>query len=327
MIRTVGFPLNCKENEHRQAMILKDIARMKHRNKLYFETGYGKAFAVSDRMLSEAGVHVVSREKVLDQEIICDPKAGDADYIEKLVEGQIVFGWIHAVQNEQLTDALLLNGLTAIAWEDMNEDGRHVFWRNNEIAGEAAIMQAYNYYGKMPYDTKVAILGRGNVANGAYKILIGLGAKVNIYDRKTEHLFRKEAGKYDVLVNAITWDVSRTDHIIYKEDVEKMKQDAMIIDVSCDEGMAIETSRPTTIQQPTYHVDGVLHYVVDHTPSIYFKTASKSISKQISRFLSVIMEGEEMNHHILRQAIILEKGSIFDQKILENQKRSDVMKV
>lgn len=327
MIRNVGFPLNCKENEHRQAMILKDIAKMNHKDKLYFETGYGESFAVSDKMLRTVGVHVVSREEVLKQEIICDPKAGDADYIEKLHDGQIVFGWIHAVQNEKLTDTFLSKRLTAIAWEDMNEEGRHVFWRNNEIAGEAAIMQAFSCYGKMPYDTKVAVLGRGNVARGAYKILIGLGAEVTVYDRRTEDLFRKEAGKYDVLVNAITWDVSRTDHIIYKEDLKKMKQDSMIIDVSCDEGMGIETSRPTTIEQPAYHVNGVLHYVVDHTPSIFYKTASKSISTQVEKYLPIIMAGEEKKDNILRPAIILDNGRIYDRKILENQEQSNVMKV
>ncbi|MRB78888.1 N(5)-(carboxyethyl)ornithine synthase, partial [Bacillus thuringiensis] len=88
------------------------------------------------------------------------------------------------------------------AWEDMFESGRHVFWRNNEIAGEAAVLHAYNLYGKLPYETKVAILGRGNIGRGAYKTLVALGADVVMYDRRTEVLFQEELGKYDVLVNA-----------------------------------------------------------------------------------------------------------------------------
>ncbi|TDQ40682.1 N(5)-(carboxyethyl)ornithine synthase [Aureibacillus halotolerans] len=327
MIRTVGFPLNCKENEHRQAMILNDIAKMNHKDKLYIEKGYGEFFAVSDETLRNVGVHVVSREEVLKQDIICDPKAGEADYIGDLQDGQIVFGWIHAVQNERLTNTFLSKRLTGIAWEDMNEEGRHVFLRNNEIAGEAAIMHAFSCYGKMPYDTKVAVLGRGNVARGAYKILIGLGAEVTVYDRRTEDLFRKESGKYDVLVNAITWDVSRTDHVIYKEDLKTMKQDAMIIDISCDEGMGIETSRPTTIEKPTYYTDSILHYAVDHTPSIFYKTASKSISAQVGKYLPVIMLGHEKKNDIIRPAIILENGRIYDHKIFENQERREVRPV
>lgn len=323
-MRNVGFPLNCKEDEHRQAMILSDIVKMAERDKLYFEKGYGEAFGVSDEILRNAGVHVVSRNEVLKQDIICDPKAGDADYIDKLNEGQIVFGWIHAVQNRELTDLFLSKRLTGIAWEDMNKKGRHVFWRNNEIAGEAAVMQAFVNYGKMPYETKIAVLGRGNAGRGAYKILVSLGAEVTVYDRRTEDLFRENVSNYDVIVNAITWDVSREGHIIYEENVKEMKHDSMIIDVSCDEGMGIETSKPTSIKEPTYVKYGVLHYVVDHTPSVFYKTASKSISAQVREYLPTIMASKERGCNVLSPAIIIDNKNIYDKKILQHQEREEI---
>src|SRR5690625_6012657 len=132
----------------------------------------------------------------------------------------------------------------------------------------------------MPYDTRVAILGRGNVARGATRILVGLGAQVSVYDRRTEELLSKELGKFDVIVNAITWDTTRTDHIIYKKDLERMKHDAFIIDISCDEAMAIETSKPTTVDNPTYFVDGILHYAVDHTPSLFYKKIGRASCRE-----------------------------------------------
>lgn len=85
----------------------------------------------------------------------------------------------------------------------MFDKGLHVFWRNNEIAGEAAVMHAFQCYGEMPYNIKAAILGRGNTAHGALKILTMLGADVRMYDRRTEGLFHEELGNYDVIVNAI----------------------------------------------------------------------------------------------------------------------------
>ena len=109
---------------------------------------------------------------------------------------------------------------------------RHTFWRNNEIAGEAAVMHAYLLHGIFPYNTKVAVLGRGNSARGAVKTLNYMGADITVYDRRTEELFREELPKYDVVVNAILWDTSRKDHIIYKEDLKRMKRGAMIIDIS-----------------------------------------------------------------------------------------------
>lgn len=151
----------------------------------------------------------------------------------------------------------------------MYHSGRHTFWRNNEIAGEAAIMHAYSLHGIFPYETKVALIGTGNVARGAYRILVSLGADVVQYNRRSEKLFIEEMDQFDVIVNALLWDTSRKDHIINKEDLKKLKHGALIIDISCDRAGAIETSIPTTIENPTYVVDGVTHYVVDHTPSIF----------------------------------------------------------
>ena len=102
-------------------------------------------------------------------------------------------------------------------------------------------------HGVFPYGKKVAVLGRGNTARGAIKMLNHLGADVMSYDRHTEVLFRKELGSYDVIVNAILWDTNRKDHIIYKYDLSRMKKDCMIIDISCDRNGGIETSIPTTI--------------------------------------------------------------------------------
>lgn len=92
-----------------------------------------------------------------------------------------------------------------------------------------------------------------------------MGADVTIYDRKTEKLFQKELSQYDVIVNGILWDTERKDHIIYKSDLKRMKKGAMIIDISCDRNGAVETSIPTSMDQPTYEVDAIVHYVVDHT--------------------------------------------------------------
>lgn len=124
------------------------------------------------------------------------------------------------------------------------------------------------------------------------KILQNLGAEVHIYNRNQEELFKKELPGYDVIINAILWDLARTDHIMYREDLQRMKKNAIIIDVSCDRGGAIETTIPTTIDNPTYVVDGVLHYAVDHTPSLLFRTASHSISKEIAKYIDDLIESK-----------------------------------
>jgi N5-(carboxyethyl)ornithine synthase len=320
-MKTVGLLISTKENEKRRALLPKHLPFIKHRNKLFFETGYGEFFGHSDAEYIAAGANIVSKQEALSQDIICDPKIGDATYLSELKRGQTIFGWIHAVQNRSITDRIISKEITAIAWEDMFADNRHVFWRSNELAGEAAIMHAFTLYGKSVYECKVALIGRGNVSRGAYRILSCLGASINVYDRKNEGLLRKEVGKFDVIVNALLWDVYRKDHIIYREDLIKLKKPAMIIDISCDRAGAIETSRPTTIEDPVYSVDGVMHYVVDHTPALVGYSVSDCLGQELINYLDIIIEGNADQNEVLRQATCIQDGQIIDKKIVDFQGR------
>ncbi|MBR3408706.1 MAG: N(5)-(carboxyethyl)ornithine synthase [Paludibacteraceae bacterium] len=317
-MKTIGFPISHKENEKRRAVIPEHLKDFTYCGQLYVEKGYGVDLGFEDEEYASLGCNVCSRDEVLKQTVICDPKIGDADYLESLYN-QTIFGWIHAVQNKDITDKLIEGKLTGIAWEDMYDMGRHVFWKNNEIAGEAALCHAYLLHGVFPNQTKVAVLGRGNAARGAIRTLNYMGAEVVVYDRHMEKLFREELPQYDVVVNAILWDTKRKDHIIYREDLKRMKRGALIIDISCDRNGGIETSVPTTINNPTYVIDGITHYVVDHTPSLFYKSTSEAISKQVTCFLEdIIKQGE---NEILNNATIIREGEILDSRIITFQNR------
>ena len=319
-MKTVGLPISHKENEKRRALVPADIQRINHPDQIYIEHCYGDVLGYTDDDYTQRGVKVASREEVLKKDIICDPKIGDAEYLGVL-DGQTIFGWVHAVQNRDITDRIIQKGLTSYAWEDMYEDGRHSFWRNNEIAGEAAVFHAYMCHGVFPYNTKAAVLGRGNIARGAIKTLNYMGAMVVQYDRKTEQLFRKELGNYDVVVNGILWDTSRKDHIIYRDDLKRMKRNALIIDVSCDRNGGIETSMPTSIEHPTYQVEGITHYVVDHTPSLFWKTATESLSVEFVKYIDFLIESRPEASLVLSACHNFEKGVILDERINKFQNR------
>ena len=180
-------------------------------------------------------------------------------------------------------------------------------------------MHSFQCYGRMPYETDVAVIGRGNTARGAIKVLNMLGADVHQYDRRTEDLLREEIGNYDAIVNCILWDVMRQDHIIYRDDLKRMKRNAMIIDVSCDRHGGIETSIPTTITEPTYMIDGILHYVVDHTPALFFKTFTWNNSEVIGKYIDELQNDD--HGEVLHNALITKRGLIIDQEIVRFQKR------
>ena len=319
-MKTIGFVMSTKENEKRRALLPEDIARLKHKSCIFVEAGYGDVLGYSDIDYEKAGIAITTKAQALTMDIICDPKIGDANYLEDL-QNQTLFGYVHAVQNRDVTDTIIDNKLTAIAWEDMNENGRHNFWRNNELAGEASVLHAFSFFGKFPYECHVAIIGRGNTARGAYRILASLGASIVTYTRRTEALLRKEIDKYDVVVNCVLWDSKRKDHLLSRDDLKNMKNNSMIIDVSCDRNGGIESCIPTTFEDPTYYVDSVLHYAVDHTPSIAFKSSSEIFSQEVSRYLDLLVEDKVKDSTTLNNALIFRNGDIIDKRISEFQNR------
>ena len=229
-MKTVGFPISHKENENRRAIVPSDLKKLTNPSHVFIESGFGSVLGMTDDDFASVGCQIKSHEEVLKADIICDPKIGDADYLEKLHKSQTIFGWIHATQNRDITDKIIASGLTAYAWEHMFEGGRHTFWFNNELAGEAAVLHAFQCYGRLPFGLKVAVIGNGNTARGAVRVLNMLGAHVMQYGRKTEQLLRDEINKYDVIVNCILWDVNRKDHVVSKQDLKRMKSGSMIID-------------------------------------------------------------------------------------------------
>ena len=312
-MKTMGFVISHKNNEQRRAILPTEVKKLKYADSLYFEHGYGEPVGFDDQTYLDAGAHVVTREEALKCDIITDVKLGDADYLDQLDDGKILFGWAHAAQGINFTNKCLDKSFTVIAWEEIFQDGRYIFYRNREVAGEAGVMQAFCYYGKMPYECKIAIIGNGQTAKGALRILHGLGAEVDVYGRKLEKLFRKKFAEYDVIVNCVMWDISRKDKLIYKEDLKLMKPHSMIIDISCDPHLEIETSHPTTISNPVYIEDGVLHYAVDNTPAMFPYTVTQVLSDGCVQLIDDILIDDLPE--CIKNATVIENGHILSKSV------------
>lgn len=311
--RTMGLLISHKNNEKRRAILPEQVKALRNPDLLYFETGYGASVGVSDEEYLHAGAHVVSRAEAMKCDIVADVKLGDADYLDEIEDGKILFGWAHAAQGIGFTDKCLEKNFTVIAWEEIFEDGRYLFYRNREVAGEAAILHAFCNYGKMPYECKVAIIGNGQTAKGAMRILHGLGATVDVYGRRLEKLFRKKLPEYDAIVNCVMWDISRTDHLIAKEDLKRMKPNSMIIDVSCDPHLGIETSHATTISDPVYDIEGVQHYSVDNTPAMFPFTITRVLSEGNAKIFDDVIEGNLTS--AMEAATVIKDGHIQNESI------------
>lgn len=318
-MKTIGFIISKKENEKRRALVLENIKKIKNKKSVYFETNYGEVLGFTDEELIILGFNVVTEDYIINNcDIICDPKIGDYEHLDK-IKNKTIFGWVHATLNYDIAQTLIDNKITAIAWEKMFKDKVHVFYRNNEIAGEAAVLDAFLKYGKLPMGLNIAIIGDGNTSHGAQTILKKLGADFHVFCRKDEEKFKQIIKDFNVIINCILWDPLRKDHIIYNEDLKKMPKNSLIIDVSCDRNGGIESSVPTTIDDPIYIKDSIVHYVVDHTPSLLYKDASISISKEVIKFVDLLIE--EKTNEVLENAIIIKDGLVIDEEINKFQNR------
>jgi len=318
-MKNMGLVISRKENEKRRALLPADVAQIKHKDHLFFEEHYGDIVGATDDDYIAAGAHVVSRAEAFTKDIICGIKTPEPEERGEHGTGQTLFGWIHAVQGREITDFLCQRKMTGIAWEEMFENGEHAFWRNQEIAGEGAIFHSVLFLGTLPDECNAAIIGKGQCARGAFRALSRLGATVKVYDRKTVANLRNDLPRYDIVVNAVLWDTSRKDRLIYREDLRKMKPGSMIVDISCDCELEIETSRPTSIDDPVYTVDGIIHYAVDHVPALFHKSATAAISAALWKFIDPLVE--EASNPVIDGATIIKNGKILDQRIIQFQNR------
>lgn len=317
---TIGFVKSEKLYEKRIAVLPKDIKKIAHKDCLYFEKGYASDFFISDEEYISLGCHVVEKQEALQQDIICDTKIGEATYLKDLKDKTIIFGWIHAAANQSLTKLLVEKKMTCYAWEDMYEDQRHIFWENNRIAGAGGVLNALQYCGFLAQGCKAGIIGRGDTAMGAYQILSQLGANARLYNREQEELFKKELHKFDIIVMAVRWDTMRDDYLISKEDFQNIKKDAIIVDVSDDVDGAIQNSISTTIKEAIYYREGRMVYSVGNVPSIFYKTATKGVSKAIIKYLDILIE--QTDNEVLKESLIIDQGEIIDKNISNYQAKN-----
>lgn len=318
-MKTIGYLISHKNHERRRALLPNDAATIQHRAMITVERGYGEALGYSDDDYLDSGVSVAPRLQVLDCDALVDVKLCDGDFLNQISPRKTLIGWAHIVQKAEFTDAAVAGQHTVLAWEKIMEKGRYLFYRNRELAGETAVLHAFTYYGRMPYDCRVAILGNGMTARGALRILSGLGADVDVYTRKLESLFRENMTTYDVIVNCVRWDTFRCDHLIYRSDLRRLKRGCMIIDVSCDPYLEIETSHATTFDNPVYTIDGVLHYAVDNAPAMAYRTVSELLSSHFSPYVDSIITNTPPP--ALEPAYVIRNGIVLDAECVAFRSR------
>jgi N5-(carboxyethyl)ornithine synthase len=337
------------------------------RRQLIFEEGYGVPFGIADSDIAALTGGIATRHEILadiGMVIINKPVLAD---LQELREGGTLWGYVHCVQQRDITQIALDRKQTLIAFEDMfvwspsGQIGRHTFYKNNEMAGYCAVIHALQlkgidgHYGNQ---RKTVIFGFGAVSRGAIYALKAHGFRdITICIQRPDHEVREEvldchyvrvqAGSEDqarmmliehdgttrpltelicdadIIVNGIFQDTANPINFVIESESDCLKPNSLIIDVSCDEGMGFFFSKPTTFKEPMLQYKTVDYYAVDHTPSYFWESATRSISAALIVYLPNVLAGRDswQENDTIRHAINIDTGLIKNSAILSFQNR------
>ena len=311
----IGVPKEIKPDEYRVALLPVGAELLNQDgHSVLIEKGAGIASGFGDEDYSRVGARIVeTAEEIYSQaEIVIKVKEPQPVEISMLRNEQVLFCYFHFASSRQLTADCLSTGITAVAYETLT-DGRGrlpLLTPMSEIAGKMSIQQGAKYLEKS-HDgpgillggvagvapANVLILGGGVVGINAARMAAGLGANVVIMDINLDrlryldeillpnvtaiycdpHVVEHYAVSADLVVGAVLIPGGRAPVLIARPLLSKMKPGSVIVDVAVDQGGCIETCRPTTHHDPTFIVDGVVHYCVANIPGAVCKTSSRAL--------------------------------------------------
>lgn len=269
-------------------------------NELILEEGFGEMLDIEDNAYKEVGCLIASRAEVFAK--------SDAIFSLKLLQpvdypsikvGQLIIGWTHPYgsgknfMNDQafpkdLVVVDLDNNFPGIFYKNKVISAnipKGLFYRNSFYAGLAGVIHAFTSYGFLPdNETKIAILGSGNVSQGAFNSASKFSSNIRMFYRNTMPVFKKNFRDYDIIINGIEVG-TENDPILSLLEQSQLKKGTLIIDVAADAGNAIQGSHFTEIDHPIYKEKGLYYYVVPNVPSIFYRNISQLLSKVLSEHI------------------------------------------
>ncbi|MFQ6122469.1 MAG: alanine dehydrogenase [Dehalococcoidales bacterium] len=312
----IGVPKEIKAEEYRigaSPMAVRVLTQAGHQ--VLVETKAGEGSGFTDEEYLKAGANIASTaEEVYDQaEMIYHVKEPLPPEYPLLRKDQVLFTYLHLAPAEELTRVLMDKGVVAIAYEtvELPDGSTPLLSPMSQIAGRLSPQIAAQYLGRMykgsgkllggvpgvPPATAL-ILGAGNVGVEAAKVACGMGARVIIADLNINRLhyvseilkghcetlvsnaynIANAVKEADVVIGAVLVKGGRAPIVVTREMVKSMKPGSVIVDVAVDQGGCIETTHPTTHDDPIYIVDDVIHYCVTNMPGIVPRTSTMALS-------------------------------------------------
>ena len=312
----IGVPKEIREDEYRIAITPSGVEVLrKNKHQVVVEEDAGIGSGITNEEIIKAGAKILpSHEEVFTRaEMIVKVKEPLEEEYELLKEGQILFTYLHLASNKALTRLLMEAKVIAMAYETVETDEGKLplLIPMSEVAGRLTIQEGAKYLersqggegvllGGVPgvAPAKVVIIGGGVVGTNAAKMAAGLGARVVILEqnldrlrylddimgahvitmKSSEHNIREAIKEADLVVGAVLVPGGKAPHLITRKILKTMKPGSVIVDVAIDQGGCVETSRPTCPSEPTYEVEGVIHYCVANMPGCVPRTSTYALT-------------------------------------------------
>jgi alanine dehydrogenase len=312
----VGVPTEIKADEYRVAITPAGVRELReHGHEVLIQAGAGEGSAIGDAEYEAQGAAIVADAATVfaEAEMVMHVKELQASEIEMLRPDQLLFTYLHLAPDPAQTRGLCEAGVTAIAYETVeDEHGRlPLLAPMSEVAGKIAT-QAGAFMLEKPLGGRgillggvpgvaaanVLVIGGGVVGMNAAFIAIGMEADVFVFDRSVDRLreldvtfngrcstvysttlaIEEMLPRADLVIGAVLLHGARAPHVIRREQLRLMKPGAVLVDVAIDQGGCFETSRPTTHHEPTFEVDGIIHYCVTNMPGAVPITATNALT-------------------------------------------------
>jgi alanine dehydrogenase len=312
----VGLPKEIKDNEYRVGLTPAGVrALTDSAHQVVVEKSAGEGSGFEDALYQKAGAQIIgSADEVWSQaDMIVKVKEPIAPEYPRMREGQLLFTYLHLAPDPKLTSALLERKVTGVAYETITDrrGTLPLLTPMSEVAGRMAIQVGAHYLEKMSGGAgillggvpgvpaaRVVIIGGGVVGTNAAKIAVGMGAHVTIIDnnldrlRELDDIFLSKISTLassaymihdaistaDLIVGAVLVPGAAAPRLVTRNMLKDVPNGAVIVDVAVDQGGCIETTHPTTHSDPTYYVEGVLHYCVANMPGAVPRTSTFALT-------------------------------------------------
>lgn len=322
----IGVPKEIKNNENRVGLVPSGVRQLVvDGHELYVEKNAGVGIGIPDEDFEKAGAKILPtmEDVYATAEMIIKVKEPQPVEVALLKPHHILYTYLHLAADRELTEGLMKSGCTGVAYETItdNRGGLPLLVPMSEVAGRMSTQIGAAYLqldhggkgillGGVPgvRRAKVTVIGCGIAGTNAIKMAMGLGADVTAIDLSSEKLaylddlfdnrittlysnienIERSVINSDLVIGAVLIPGAKAPKLVTKDMISKMENGSVVVDIAVDQGGCIETCRPTTHQEPTFLVDGVVHYCVANMPGAVARSSTYALTNVTLKYARLI---------------------------------------